>query len=174
MGYTKINEKELRRLHEDGKSDYEIAQELTDQGTKVSHSGVSRARQRLNLPPNFSCRCNTDEQRAMSPREKYERFLEYGRNYERDPERTREVRKAWYEKNKERLSAMRKLWREAREIVKTKVEVKTGKKNPLLKRLWDAGKHILSKVIPKPVQNTLNTIKEKIAKLRIFRFKKES
>lgn len=74
----KINLAALRRWHSKGKSDRWIAIKLG-----VSQTGVSRARQKIGLEPNFLCRANDNEK---TPNEIYESYIYRGRAYKIDNE----------------------------------------------------------------------------------------
>lgn len=77
----KINLATLRRWHSKGKSDRWIAIKLG-----VSQTGVSRARQKLGLVPNFLCYANEDLEKP--PNEIYEDYIYRGREYKIDNKET--------------------------------------------------------------------------------------
>ncbi len=73
----KIDLDALRRWHSKGKSDHWIAAKLG-----VSQTGISRARQKSGLVPNFLCCANDNTEKL--PNEIYEEYIHRGRKYKED------------------------------------------------------------------------------------------
>jgi len=95
--YTKIDDEELKELHAVGRSDGEIAEALD-----ASQSGVSRARQRLGLEPNFKFPGNPEG----DPKQFYEDSKTRAKQWKKDnPEVVKEHIAQWQKDHRKQRNA---------------------------------------------------------------------
>jgi len=101
--YTKIDEDELKRLHAKGLSDGKIAEELD-----ASQTGVSRARQRLGLEPNFEFPGNPEG----DPKQFYEDSKARARQWKEDnPKATKKQFAQWQKDHRKQRNKYMIKWR---------------------------------------------------------------
>lgn len=123
----KIDLDALRYWHARGKSDTWIAGHLG-----VSQTGVSRARQKLSLVPNFLCHINDNDK---EPHELYADYIHRGRDYKKENKdilrkkqkiahSTREYRKKHREYERARRSRKRAL--RHKDLLREKAFVRVG------------------------------------------------
>lgn len=101
--YTRINERELKRLHNKGFSDGGIAKELD-----ASQTGVSRARQRLGLEPNFEFPGNPEGNPKQFYNDALDRAIQWKKN---NPKATKKQFAQWQKDHRKERTKYMYAWR---------------------------------------------------------------